>query len=1393
LGGINILSLITDEQREDSQVKTPVAKPIQGLPLSQEPAPQENPAPTQAEFGRQIAPEAAAPDTEAPPTSPTPSSPPTPLGLIPTSTPTPITSPEQPKEDEDGEDSGLKLTPLPSLFTDTREQGVGFNFSQPVVASKVPTIYNSAPSSDVSQQGMQLFNQAYDTNQQQLQQAQQQQQASDWANQALGKLPNVSRVDKPWQEQIGGALSNIAFGTKEAQAQARQGKAAGLLSLSPADNSFGYYGAGLGGGINYILSAIPGAVVGAVGDVGRLADAGLQKLGVDKKTSENWLKDGFLQFLPKQLDFLKPSNILGVNWNAKGSTALGALTGSANPLDVNQPKENIDDPSRSENQAFYNPRTHRNSPFYGDPLGAAIQTATYIFNPGNEVVNHAFRAGLGAVFGDTSHIAEVVTESPQRFLKPGKSTPPPDDLGLDLSKLNEEAIRRARVGTPKLESPANTPRPQLGSGAPEVQQATLESKPSVEFSEPITLKIPRTLEYPAAATPTKVVQVDNQGVVNQRALPPAIDPALVPPKNLVDFLPTSNPSKVSLDIGIGNPSANPIEDIGALTLRPYTQIVQAIENVEPKLLEGYSGVTWSDLKEHLNQQQLPLDLSQFNAVGKPLELTEIKPTKIINSSRVLPEGKPRFSQTDVNSIDVPDNPGYSSEQIDKLASQIVKGGLSRPLILNTTTYDRYVPIKGYELEALAAKRAQEIDPEGSEMVHSFLLGDKPGIKGVELSNQEPVPPLSPPRANISKPEFYQTDVNSIEPPEGQPTINENLAHEITKHGLLEPIHLYPSNSFERYRVAPGDEFKYWAAKRAQEIDPEGSEMVHSFLLGDESPKLNQGDLAEAAKELAGHKLTIEQSQKQLGDIFDSSVDFGRKPTGLPALKHTSPNEIADTLANGGKPNLHPAIADIPGGSQLLKGDSDGFFNESAKQNTPSNALIKTIADEHNSVISRPTPVNEIPKRTRVVRPSIAFHNLDSSEFLGTSSLEPIEPQQFMENTIRTSLPEYKTGDTIFRKVSGAKSFDLKRIGRDGEFIAAPRADGKFSISDKNIDTVKSLYDIPDNYAGVTKWLVKKPAVLSVGDNWVAIKTRGVLEEAGKTSVAKEGHELIKPPDTLYHGSAISKWTPHYNLSLNGSRGELGSGLYTTSVKKQAEMYAKARMGENAAEATTHLDIHEPGVYTLSHSLETTLDAKASFSSKDSFFTSLTQGLPPELAKQSLSTLAKKSKATYSSFLNTIETSMVKVGIQPTEENLQRIQNTIADNLRQLGYDSVHDKGSKFTNILDESRVAVASKSPVPVPTYEESTLARYNADAYAAKYFKDRPTTDANLRDSAYKVQEQLKQGVDGQLTEVQQKLKEAIAADSREVLPQPKERSPKTVADSIKEFDNVSDDLCGF
>jgi len=279
-------------------------------------------------------------------------------------------------------------------------------------------------------------------------------------------------------------------------------------------------------------------------------------------------------------------------------------------------------------------------------------------------------------------------------------------------------------------------------------------------------------------------------------------------------------------------------------------------------------------------------------------------------------------------------------------------------------------------------------------------------------------------------------------------------------------------------------------------------------------------------------------------------------------------------------------------------------------------------------------------------------------------------------------------------------------------------------------------------------------------------------EGNKVSLAN----TIKFPSKVLHGTALADWSPNYSLRVSGSRGELGSGLYVTNRMSVAEDYAGSILSENVNPGANVKDI-APSVYELTHNLGSTFSARGKLAPSSPLVKSIVSSLPEKIQDNVRISINRDKSTSLVGILNKAEAALVRSSIEPTEQVLKDLSSNVSEALRQLGYDSVYDSKSGFGLVLDESKIKINKSKPVSKPTSAtQAALARYNADAYAAKFYPERLTTDANLRDSAYKLLSQMEDKVDGKLAEVQQEIIKRGLDKQQTVLP-PKNSLKKGVS----------------
>jgi len=262
------------------------------------------------------------------------------------------------------------------------------------------------------------------------------------------------------------------------------------------------------------------------------------------------------------------------------------------------------------------------------------------------------------------------------------------------------------------------------------------------------------------------------------------------------------------------------------------------------------------------------------------------------------------------------------------------------------------------------------------------------------------------------------------------------------------------------------------------------------------------------------------------------------------------------------------------------------------------------------------------------------------------------------------------------------------------------------------------------------------------------------------------------PPVVYHGTALEQWQA-YNLKEFGSRGELGSALYTTALRDEAVEYSKATVGNNRSVEIAYEPLAPQVIEFSTRNLQAPLDARLSLNAQDELVQSLLRNLPPNV-RQQLEPL--QESVSFADLTSKVEVAAAKAG--GSEELLQQTSDSISDTLRAKGYDSVHDPESGWVAVVDNGKLEPTKATPTTVPSAAEAAVARYNADSRAAGAFPTHSTSDANLRDSTYQLLDTARNQLDEKLEDVQQQLAEATSKEEPKALAQ---QAAKQSFDSLR------------
>lgn len=248
------------------------------------------------------------------------------------------------------------------------------------------------------------------------------------------------------------------------------------------------------------------------------------------------------------------------------------------------------------------------------------------------------------------------------------------------------------------------------------------------------------------------------------------------------------------------------------------------------------------------------------------------------------------------------------------------------------------------------------------------------------------------------------------------------------------------------------------------------------------------------------------------------------------------------------------------------------------------------------------------------------------------------------------------------------------------------------------------------------------------------------------------------PPVVYHGTALARFTPDYNVETFGSRGELGSGLYTTTNKAEAASYAKAVVGENRSAEIAYESLKPQVIELDTSAFKAPLNARAEIAAQTDEAKAVINSFSSIEDKRAVArAILDSPKKTYADYVALAERRLAETNA--SEQALQTYNKRLSKRLRGLGYDAIHDPQSGWFAAIDNGKLKQVNAEPVAEPASAvESAIARYNADTTAAASYPDHLTSDANLRDSAYKVLDQARADIDERLAEVQQQAQAEIA-----------------------------------
>jgi hypothetical protein len=692
------MPLINDQQRKESGVKTPVAKPIKSASMGVQP-PQE--------FVNPYAQDSQSPPVVSgtPPSQPGSSSQGTgsqSLGNdISSNLSTEASEPGTgglPNAYQEGTSSGSQESQRDSSENGSLPPELDFNYNSgidnnPKIDTSLPSlppIWNETPSasvnlgvnitnntlpsfsaeppegSNVYGQALSTLSQSYSRNNREVEQYE----AAQKVQRVNQSSPNLPDASKPWQESLRRGFVNIIGGSEEAQKKVNEGV------FDPLKGVFGRQGAGVFGGVNYALSLIPNLAIGVGAEFTKRTADTLESLGVSKEQSQSFARNYFLNFLPDYITMpditlpfvgkissstvmttvenkktgnaeitlkpntlaVRPSSLLNFNFEEakKKNFLLEALTGA--PLgDINDP-----DGAEKYGRAFTRTQRLSGSNAQSDPQGLLIQIASVFLNPGEALSDNIYSGVVKRVFGRTSKAIPTVIPTPPTVveklvpqLPPGKKggslaliPGEPEPSVFNLPEYKGEDLNRVRP--PKYQEPIKEPLPTEFSNEFAEDFTFGQSKPptKAESTKLYEFSNAEAEDFfyesysdvrPFATTPTVAPRAYiGEYEVTYKALPPSIDPNLIPDKNISPFLleieekfTKNTPTDYALNIGVGNPSLK-VEPPGAIVLVSKSEVIAKLAEIEPKFVQDLpTNITWDELKDYLGTK-LP-DISNIGS------------------------------------------------------------------------------------------------------------------------------------------------------------------------------------------------------------------------------------------------------------------------------------------------------------------------------------------------------------------------------------------------------------------------------------------------------------------------------------------------------------------------------------------------------------------------------------------------------------------------------------------------------------------------------------------------------------------------------------------------------------------------------------------------------------
>jgi hypothetical protein len=1209
----------------------------------------------------------------------------------------------------------IRQTSLPPVLTDIgSEYGDALIYAPEIIATKVPTVYNTLdPTStrDLIKQGYAGINDAA------ARRFAERQAATEQAQRILEKrdsLPNVPRVDRPWNarpaEHSNNPWLDILFGKEEVRNSTRFSP-----NLDPRQSSFGQAGSGLLGGLNYLLGLPLNFLAGLGAEIedlkrrwdqnallklaetnpgAAMANAAFIRgksktpfinrdfIATDKGIVPNTPNKEAVEYAQRYIrELFRPKKrtnaIIGYDETkaSQRNLLIEALRG-AQLGDTNDPKE-------TNKGVFFSPRRARN--VSGAPATTPIKPA----RPVQQFVNDVLAVAKADPLGTAIELFTQLVLDPWNW---ALSAP----VGTAMRRL-AQAARRTKT--------ANTA--QAAKAALTVQQASKATQQVVNRASSVLPPPPaaarqatRAAQQAAQATSTSAIVTSSQ--VAQQAAQAAAQSAQGAAQAAAAAMAASRSSSYSAARSAAR-SARQAAEAAQQAAEVARRAAQAAgEPISELLTPKIGGRSTSQVASSAAEAAAYYaKLAEEAAAALQRKLTGRTAPQLPG----LPGSSPRGSLPPGPELPKLSSAPESTQQMRQQPKPALEGAADAPL---------------------TGKAEAPQLPEAPPSPASEAAPDLP-----ELSGAEELPQLAEKAASPA----LETPPKSSQPPDVSlaPAVGETP----------------PSPALEGAAEATNVKRKVRLRTRRKNPAAVSVEMETPVKFNNEARRF---DIVKA-----------KIGAQDLNRVMRPYVD----PTDrqLPKITRNSPADVAIRIKIGvPSPNTIEVPANL-----VLKGIDD----------TPGGvrgAATKTLLDAAEQLASNKIVVNA------------QLENLDLLYGLaidfGRKSLNRAAYEILTPDTVRRVL---LTGGNLNLPFQAELSLaqKLQELIEAGDYDLAKQiqellVEGDYdTIAARNALVRSSSFDALVNSISETN-----NSVLTSFPR-VAEESKLALKALNSESPTKF---LINLSETLYHGTAISDWSPNYNLDLFATRGELGSGLYFINKSQPAEMYAKALVPENVSPETLKKTIN-PAVYAVRHNLETTLNAREKLS-RD-LLEAIIQDLPSEIQKP---ILKKQKPKSYIELLDDVEEQIVRKNLDTTEEELRTISEAISSSLRRLGFDSVYDPKSGFVMVLDNNSLKPSKVEPVKPPTSAmEAVVARYNADAYAAYHFPERLSADANLRDSTAKLLNQLNESIDLRLREVQQELIRRGEQPRESVLPPMPEHltMPTTVEEVLKQFPPRSTSVC--